>query len=648
MTLACMLTLVGMAREAGAGAYTPPQDVYVTSRAMEAISADIAGGRPSDAVARIEGLYNDPSSRLVRVDDNRILSVREWVDSQLTDSIFPTRFREQYEKVVGQAAQNALADATHAGDVPAMLAVAERYPWTTAAREAPIAAVQRLLALGDVRGAKDLLARIPEADIPPALRSLANIPDDGTLEPAAFSTTFLRTKGVPLSPLSPPAHAPRLVPVASNDAIYLASPMGILALSHQGRLLWKIMDPAPELPEPPKEVPKSMEQFNPADTSLSRAAVWCDPSGTPRVLVARQSTPLKSSLRAVRPADGSIIWTTLTSEQGGELLYVGAPAIAGRYVYSMAIDVDAAVGNKLCLVALELASGRVLFRTEIGAAERRMNAQVRPDGTNPLMRVVNEFVFRDSTVLSVDGQYVYVAPGGGSVWCIERFGGAIRWVATYPVKQPPTPQQEREAQRQRERERQERAKNKLPEPPPIYNVRWQNNVLSTGKAIVVAPTDSRAVTAIDSATGKRLWTTEQFPAAELVTVQDDIVVVADAYKLVGLRLANGEPAWETPLPVPLTGPAFVEGDSVGVLAGGVATLYAIRDGQPVQRDSRRPVLDTLLRMPAARTHIQAADLFRYFGEPPALPEKPRPGRPEKAPPKEKDTKDAPDKKTRTR
>ena len=93
---------------ADAGSYAMPQDVYVSPRAMEAISADITAGRPADAVERIEGLFADPSAQLVKIDEQQVMSIRDWVDRQLTDTIFPTRFREQYERVAGQAAQPVL------------------------------------------------------------------------------------------------------------------------------------------------------------------------------------------------------------------------------------------------------------------------------------------------------------------------------------------------------------------------------------------------------------------------------------------------------------------------------------------------------------------------------------------------------------
>lgn len=636
LAAACGFALMSAyASVALAGSYAPPQDVYVSTRGMEALAADIAGGRPTDAVERLEGFFNDPSAKFVRIDDTRVVSVRDWVNAQLTDSIFPTRFREQYEKVAGQAAQNALADATHAGDVPAMLAVAERYPWTTAAQQVPVEAAQRLLALGDVRGAKDMLARVGLPDkTPAALKAVSSFADDATLPSAPFSTHFLRAKGSSTSPLSPPALAPRLVPVASAEAMYLASPTAMVALSKQGRLLWTIIDPPVELPPPPPDQPKSMAALNMTDFSLAKAAVWCDPTGAPRVLVARQSTPFKSSLRAVRPQDGSIIWTTLSSEQGGDLLYVGTPAISGRYVYSMAIAVDPAVGYKLCLVALELASGKVLFNTEIGAAERNMAQQVRvaKGDPDPMLRIVGEFVFRDSTTLSVDAQNVYVAPGGGSVWCVDRFGGAIRWVSQYPANKQLTQQQEREQARDREKEKQDRIRKKLPPLPPSFNVRWQNNVLSNGKAIIVAPTDSKAVVAIDIASGKPLWTNDKLPDAELAVVQGDLAVLASANKLVGVRTTNGEQAWETPLPAEPTGPAFVDGDSVGILSTAGTGLFTITDGQPANRDPAGLILDTFLRTPVTKTQFQTADLLRYFGDPPAVQEKApeKPAKPEKS------------------
>ncbi len=621
-----------------AGSYAAPQDVYVSTRAMEALSADIAAGRPTDAVDRIETIFNDPVARLVRTDDKHVVSIQAWVNAQLTDHVFPLRFREQYEKVAGQAAQNALVDAVHSSDVPAMMAVAERYPWTLAAQQAPIEAAQRLIGLGDVRGAKDLIGRVTLDDkAPAALRALATLPDDSTLEPAAFSTGFIRAKpasGV----LAPAAMVPRLVPVASSDAVYLAAPHSMLALNKQGRMLWSVIDPAPEIPPPPTDLPKSMEGLLATDASLARPAVWCDPAGTPRVLVARQSTSLRSSLRAVRPLDGSVIWTTVSSEPGGELLYVGAPTISGRYVYSLAVSVDPARGHRLCLVALELASGRVLFNTEIGAAERRMAQQVRagkgekePD---PMLAVVSEFVFRDSTTIHADERNVYVVPGGGAVWCIDRFGGAIRWVSQYPARVPLTPQQEREAHARREQERQARARQKLPPLPAVINVRWQNNALANDTAVVVAPTDSNAVVAFDISSGKTLWNIDTYADAELAAVQAEVAVLVSATRIVGLRTGTGEPAWEAPLSAEPTGPAFVDGDCVGVVSTAGVSEFSISTGQPEKREPGRLLLDNFLRTPVTRTLFQTANLLAYFGDPPAppVPEKPeRPAKPDRLP-----------------
>lgn len=599
---AVLLALTGTSARAG---YVPPQDSLVVQRTIEALEADIKAGRATDAVERVANLLNDPSVRFVKT-DTQVLPIASWVDRLLVDPAMRTRFSETYERAFGGMAQNQLTSATREGNPTTILAIADRHPWTSAARKARPEAARALLRLGDARGARDLIAQIPTAELDAELRQARDLPLDTELPPAGFSAGWYEQ----LTPWT----MPRSLPVASASTVYIASPLSAAALTKQSRTIWNTGAPV-ELKSTGTDT-KKQPLPPPTDRSLSKPAVWCDLSGTPRVMVARYTTESASTLRAYRPETGELIWDTASNESSRNLLILGNPTIAGRYVYCGAILYEAASGGQMQIVALEITTGNVLWRSEIGDATTITDGQHRrASSRSGEAETIAEQVMQSSAIVSADERNVYGLFRGGWLVAVDRFTGALRWVSSYPAWEPTWKELER---------------NRKSETPPTYR-RWRDWAVSDGNGtVIVAPTDSHHAIAFDAVTGAQKWAVDSAKGFDLVGFADGKALLCGP-SLMALRVDSGEPAWQNAIEgARIVGPAFLEGNTMGVMTDRGVGFFNISDGLPVaKRESERLIVDQILKQPMSRAMLATAKLLPYFASFDETPPPPPPSRKEK-------------------
>ena len=601
---AAAVAMLLSARIAAAG-FSPPGDLVLPDRTLSSIHDDIAAAHWSDVVDRVEASLATAGA-LAKADD-RLLSIGRWVDEQITDPAARTAFTAQYEKVAGASASAALASAVKDGDVTAIADVADRYPWTQAAAKVHTEMAIRLAALGDLHGVQSLLHDLPNA--PASIKPLADAPADGGVRPVLFSAPWYR--------LIRPIDFARLVPVGAKDVTFIASPTAVAALNGQGRVLWSAGQAPPPMTVPPsaERIPKGLQQMIFGEHSESRPAVWTDPAGVARVVVARQSGVGTSALIAYRAETGAVLWNTADNDDSKALLPLGSPLVQGRYVYSLAFDFQPPALPKTCVIALELPSGRLLWRAAIGeATPPALGQDLRSTNAIPF---VPQLISTSPAELSADDLAVYASLEGGSVISIDRFAGQTNWIADYPAR----------VADQHELNRIRQSRNKL------AMHRWHDRVVRGGDLAVVAPVDSASVVAYDARSGRQLWKFDNADAADLIGWAGGNFVLA-GQQLIALK-PDGSVAWQVDYTNDPVGPGMIDGESILTPTASGLTTYAGDSGKSSIKNVT-PVLtfESLLKQAPTKKALDALGLLDTFGPPvddKAAPTPP-PTKPVKTPP----------------
>ncbi len=572
-----LLGLLAMVCAPALGGLVPPQDGLVPDRAAEAIVEQLKAGRMGDAVERVQTLLADESAKLIK-QDSRLLPVTTWVDLQLASTNTRDAFIAEYEKSLGAIARRDLEVGRRSGSLVEVMRMAARYPWTLASMNAPLDAVKLALDTGDISTA---------AALDPTAKQIDGIPQDRVLPSASFSSEWYQA--------FLPVLTGRIVPVAATDFVVVASPVSVVAMNGQGRLLWST-GPAPAS-KPLLAASDKRQAVEYTDESLSRPVVWCDLGGTPRVVAARYTDGGGSSLRAYRASDGKQVWDTAALSDSKDWVVIGSPATSGGMVFSIVAKLDAASGARLMIVAFDLAGGNVLWKSEIGemAPATHHRGAKRDDRFRGASVVLDRFD-GTSAVLSVDRRSVYAVMTG---WCVavDRFSGQVRWLASYPLNVMDEKQMAREK------------KQKVPS---LFR-RWRDEAVSDGTTVVVAPTDSDAVVAFDAATGVQQWKSDGLRGHEMIGLSGDRVLFAGA-SISALKISTGESIWQNALPdTRFTGPCVIDRDFLGVITDRGPAYFSIERGLTAQRRDPGVVsLDALLRQPVTRNALQTADLLRYF------------------------------------
>jgi outer membrane protein assembly factor BamB len=290
---------------------------------------------------------------------------------------------------------------------------------------------------------------------------------------------------------------------------------------------------------------------------------------------------------------------------------------------------DPAAGAKLEIVALELTSGRTLWRCEIGdsfQAESRIIRRHEPRAFTSGMILVADHVLLTDAAIAMDDRNVYASFVGGTVVAVDRFGGALQWMSSYNAKY--------KVKGDKERERRDRVK--------APNRRWRDLPVSNGQIVVVAPTDGEAAFALETASGKPKWEQPAVRDLELVGIVGDRVLFGGV-RVAALKADTGEVLWQTPVEPKPSGPAFVDGETVAILtAKGEVMTYAIETGaaEPSHRGDT-PTLDSVFKTIASRQAMEPTGLLEAMkvalaapaDEKPVKPPPKKPEKPEKPTPK---------------
>jgi hypothetical protein len=163
--IAAVLFIAGeaIARQAGAAAqpsrYSPPAATAITPNQLEILQVEVSQNNVADAVRRLDSLLHTSGDGFVAFENGGTISLATWV-SLLSDET-KNRMAAEAQVQFGDVAARAVSqlDNKPFAEIADYLAVARRYPFTTAAANALISAARRSAALGDMQAMKDLLDR---------------------------------------------------------------------------------------------------------------------------------------------------------------------------------------------------------------------------------------------------------------------------------------------------------------------------------------------------------------------------------------------------------------------------------------------------------------------------------------------------------
>jgi outer membrane protein assembly factor BamB len=384
-------------------------------------------------------------------------------------------------------------------------------------------------------------------------------------------------------------------PFAAGDRFFVVGPEHVIALKPNGRVEWTGPVSAAQ-----GGGPAPVAAIGAMRGSPFSPAILCDASGAPQLLVVRQPESHGGgwALRALRAEDGHLLWTTEGQDAYQGLVFGSNPAVEGRYVYAIAGEMSDQLDH-LWLVALEVTTGRQLWRCDIGTQSRTINLRPRNLPAQAFRPWMNQ------SAPAVASDQVIAAPNVGAVIAVGRFDGKLRWTRGYPSLPDPT------LTLQRQRDFAIAHPTSIPPLVPGLSLRWSNTPAVTGETVVAAPEDSDQVVGLSVLDGKPLWSSSDLPEATLVGIAGQTAVFA-ADKISGIDVLSGKPTW-TYSDQPVQGPAVLRGDTVWVPTGPDLTALSAGDGSAASGTDKVPDLMKAIATESAREALVANDLGHCFG-----------------------------------
>ncbi|CAN5393948.1 hypothetical protein BH09PLA1_BH09PLA1_04230 [soil metagenome] len=609
--------------------YSPPDLPAVAKNQLDVLNLEIAQNNLADAARRIDSLLKDSPDGLTEADDTGgVISLQTWIE-QLPEpqrAALSREYRVEFEDTDARGVRQLLERGTHQPESgrraavarvlaePAqLLAIARRYPFAPSAIDAILAAARCSAGLGDSTAAADLfrLARArgwKERNEP---TSPATQPSGGEYSgPLPFVVPWFANLTSGGSPTSNATAATlqeeRLMPVTNRRVVYLSTSRGAMALSEERDApMWQS--------SPGDDGPPTNSRPNSRGASFA-PALLCDDLGTARIVVVRQMGPTGDyELRAMRASDGRKLWGTDGSTELRGMNIASHPAIAGRFVYVLGVDVGEQE-DRLVMLALDVTGGRVLWRSEIGSVARRGSGRFTRS-RDPVLDVPDPW--QNLSAPAVDADSVYIAPNCGAVIAVDRFDGHLHWIRPYASTGAAEAAVPKPARRPNVRVRE------LPSTgiPRASVFRWNTTPQRVGDdLLVVAPHDSDRVFALSSRTGKNLWHTDSLASATLFGAAGKLVFLSER-SITALDVEKLDAAWTWEGGA--VGPATLctSGAAAQIrvpTAGGLVTLSAA-DGAAVAPSSNStvPDLSALAKSDTIRSAMQEAGALDLLtGDPP--------------------------------
>lgn len=619
----CLTCLIG-ARTGAAAApppvqgprYSPPALPSVAGNQLEILGVEIQQNNLADAVRRLDSLLHDtPDALLTSTDGGGTISLATWIEAVGADQ--RKLLNKEYDAQFGEVASRAVRKLSEKGSAePAeFLSIARRYPFTTAATEAIVAGAHRCGDFGDAQSMRDLLDAARWRGWKGDSSVSSDPPRPATTQrtfcgPVPFAAPWFRqTSQLALD---------HLFPVAAANVVYVSTAQRALALrdgsSGGATVLWSANGEGESEGDESNPSQRPRQRGTSGSGGLSGRGpsyvpeIICDDAGSPRLLVVRQpsSTSGQFVLRAFRAADGKLLWSSENAPDLRNLTIASSPAVLGRYVYSLAADTGQQ-NDRLMVIALELTTGRTLWRTDIGSVARRQTLTRYNRPRDPVLDAADPW--QNLSAPCAVGDSVYLAPNVGCAIALDRFDGHLRWIRPYD------PSLEAEGAAAKARRAAAAAARRWP--PPGFEqersnrvanregvMRWTVTPRRIGDALLIAPLDNDRVIAIDARSGNKLWHTDDLAAATLIGSTADGLAIFQERSLAALD-KEGDVKWTWD--GESTGPAAVEGEFVFIPTAESTVTLAAADGKVVSSPPVHPPdLKALLKNDTARAALASA------------------------------------------
>ena len=595
--------------------FAPPDVLPDADNRLAAIAAELDNPNDAAAVAdagqRFQTFLRDAGGGLIGAADGSETWVGNWIH-QLADTRRRT-LATAMQTLDAAAAQQALDDVKNnpGADPIDAYTIARRYSLTNVAVDALQYAAVRSRALGDNETA-DAFAALADNKLPkqPAISGL-RVPFA-----APWFGFTVRSAWT----------AMRSWPWTAGGTTFVVGPTQVVALTAESKVLWH--GPVGE------EAPAGSGAANPSGFTRGPAfapAFFSVDQKPPAIVVVRQPSTHGNgwAIRALRGSDGKLLWTTESRAELSRLTFASTPVIAGRYVYAVAGEQGDDL-DRLAVMALELTTGRQLWRCDLGSVSHptpaHHNRPSEGNTTDPYRPWLNE------TAPAVSGDSVIVAPDVGVVVAVDRFDGSLRWLRPYTPLGLPIGEKHRSALEAALAARAAQ-QNHRPGDPTGLPLRWNNtpavaSVNADNPIAVAAPQDSASAFAFDIASGKVLWELAQIAARNPGKLDSPIEslsqftllgicsksVVMQGGSLIALSLDDGHVIARTDLLNDMTGPAVISDDHMFVPArnAGKPDSMMSSDDLPFPVTFVSPPFNGTLKIDAVRKALQSNDSLSSF------------------------------------
>jgi hypothetical protein len=293
-----------------------------------------------------------------------------------------------------------------------------------------------------------------------------------------------------------------------------------------------------------------------------------------------------------------LLWTTEGQDDYQGLVFGSNAAVEGRYVYAVAGECSDQLDH-LFLVALELTTGRQLWRCDIGAESRTILPRPRYQLASDVYRP-----WLNESAPAVSGDLVVASPNVGAVIALGRFDGKLRWTRGYQTLSDPTVQ----LQRQRDWAF---AHPTATAPPALgVSLRWANTPVVSGDIVITAPQDTDQVLAVNIHDGNPLWQSSDLPDATLLGIGGGTAVMATD-TITALRVLTGAVAWKSPEPI-VVGPPIVRGANILAPTQSGLVVLSAENGLILPDANQVPAFDSIITAEPARQALLANDVAHCF------------------------------------
>jgi outer membrane protein assembly factor BamB len=398
----------------------------------------------------------------------------------------------------------------------------------------------------------------------------------------------------------------KFFPAAYGDRVLVASWNGVSMVRTSGARVWA---------SPSDHPPSGFSTIRPiagGRGALFAPAVLADVEGRPAVVVVREPVMQGGEryvARGINAADGKTLWSTAALVPRADLSYAGLQAVAGRYVYGVAVRRTNASAADVLLTALDVMTGETLWTATLGSVAEQ-GAQAVGGRKNIRPEPLDLGAFAELSEPAVAGDLVIVSPNCGATIAVGRFDGRVRWVSIYRAAEAPVPADFRGIRGRGARVADDG------ELPVVSRLRYRSTPVVCGDVVLVMPQDAVPIFAFDRAGGRRLWdsdlqTTEAFG---LAGASGNMAVLCGT-TLTGLDAGGtGKRRWRyvPPHDAPLTGPAVVVGRTVVAPTAGGLIQLDVQDGKPRTTHavvSFKEVMETA----GGRAVVDAAGAGKAFG-----------------------------------